>query len=314
MPRSGTKLLRELLNRHPRIAIPDVETEFLPWLAHRVHRFGNLANRKHFENLYRHLGRQSFFVYRTQAGRTVSAEVWHSACRSFDAAGLFEALIRLDISAPFESDRIWGDKSPSYIDDLPLIGSLFPNARIVHIVRDVRDYCVSVNRAWGKDMRRAAHRWALGVSAARRDGYALGSSYLEVTYEGLLSDPKSTMVELCEFLGVDFTPDMLTLVRPSENIGEARGACHVVVDNHGKFMAGMDVSTLAEVEQIAGRAMDDFGYRPTLPPRQQHWSLPLRVRLAQLHDALQLLRNREGGRGFFESLLFHLRYFGVTRG
>ena len=33
MPRSGTKLLRGLLNQHPRIRIPDFETEFAPFLV-----------------------------------------------------------------------------------------------------------------------------------------------------------------------------------------------------------------------------------------------------------------------------------------
>lgn len=314
MPRSGTKLLRDLLNRHPKIAIPDVETEFLPWLAHRVPRLGDLSDRGRFDNLYRRLARKSFFVYRREAGRGVSTEAWFRACRSFDAAGLFEALIRLDVNALPGSGRIWGDKSPSYIDDLTLIGTLYSDARIVHIVRDVRDYCVSVNRAWGKDMRRAAHRWSIGVMKARRDGRALGPRYLEVRYESLLRDPRSTLAGLCEFLGVEFTPEMLALGRPSENIGEARGALQVVTDNHGKFLARIDSESLADVEQIAVEAMREYGYEPVLRPRRLHWSMPIRLRLAHFHDALQLIRHREDGRGLFESFLFHLRYFVTTRG
>jgi hypothetical protein len=314
MPRSGTKLLRELLNRHPSIAIPDVETEFLPWMVNRVKRLGDLADRRRFERLYRRLAQQSFFVYRRKAGLAVSAQDWYSACRTFDAAGLFEALIRLDVGAAPGSKRIWGDKSPSYIDDLTLIGALYPQARVLHIVRDVRDYCASVNRAWGKDMRRAAHRWALGVAKARRDGIALGGRYSEVRYEDLLRNPQATLTRVCHFLGLEFRPDMLLLTRSTENLGEARGAQHVVADNHGKFMTRIDDATLADIEQIAVSSMREFGYEPVLPERPPSWWMPIRLHLAQLHDGLQLIKHRSPGRGVFAALVFHLRYFVTTRG
>lgn len=314
MPRSGTKLLRELLNRHPQVAIPDVETEFLPWLVRRVRRLGDLADPSRFSVLYRQLSQQSFFVYRRESGRTISAEDWYRACMRFDAAGLFEALIRLDVGATPESTRIWGDKSPSYIDDLTLIGALYPQARVLHIVRDVRDYCSSLNRAWGKDMRRAAKRWALGVANARRDGVALGGRYSEVRYEDLLRNPQETLMRVCKFLDLDFSPEMLLLTRSTENLGEARGAQHVVVDNHGKFMTRIDAATLADVEQIAANSMREFGYEPVLPAQPPSWWMPIRLRIAQLHDGLQLIRHRSQGRGVFEALVFHIRYFVMTRG
>jgi len=38
MPRSGTKLLRDLLNRNPKIGVPTSETDFIPYL---IKPFGN---------------------------------------------------------------------------------------------------------------------------------------------------------------------------------------------------------------------------------------------------------------------------------
>lgn len=314
MPRSGTKLLRDLLNRHPRVNIPDVETEFLPWLVHRAGRFGDLSERSQFEKMYRQLARQSFFTYRAAMGREISADTWYKTCVRFDISGIFEALVRVDVGAPVGADIVWGDKSPSYIDDLPLIAQLYPRARILHIVRDVRDHCVSLNHAWGKDMRRAAQRWALGVTAARRHGAALGSRYEEVRYEDLIRDPESTLKRVCSFLAVDFRAEMLLLTRPSESLGHASGARHVVADNHGKFIERMKAATLADVEQIAGQAMREFGYQPVMPARPPRSLMQLRLYLAQVHDALQLILHREPGQSLLSAMVFHLRYFVTTRG
>ena len=44
MPRSGTKLLRALLNRHPNISIMTNETEFLPYLVSHWESFGDLSD------------------------------------------------------------------------------------------------------------------------------------------------------------------------------------------------------------------------------------------------------------------------------
>ena len=55
MPRSGTKLLREILNNHSLIAIPDNESHFIPYLYDRLDKYGdlkNLNNFKHFSDSF----------------------------------------------------------------------------------------------------------------------------------------------------------------------------------------------------------------------------------------------------------------------
>ncbi|MCK6525680.1 sulfotransferase, partial [Myxococcota bacterium] len=48
-PRSGTKLFRDLLRQHPRVAIPLYETELLPRLIQIAPRFGDLADPARFQ-------------------------------------------------------------------------------------------------------------------------------------------------------------------------------------------------------------------------------------------------------------------------
>ena len=314
MPRSGTKLLCGLLERHPRLGVTGLETEFLPWLAHRIGRFGDLRRRERFDAFHTEMLRHSYFRYQAERGRLIDAARWHAACADFSAAGVFEALVRTDAGVPRGSGRIWGDKSPSYIDDLPLLKELYPAAKVLHIVRDVRDYCLSMRKAWGKDMLRAAQRWADGVSKARRDGAALGADYLELRYEDLLARTEEELRRTCAFLGVEFEPAMLALNRSTEDLGDARGARRVLGDNRGKFRHAMEPKTLARIEELAGTVLLECGYELVLPPRPPRRLSGVEMRLAQLRDAVQMVRANRRGWGFWRTALFHLRYFTTTRG
>src|SRR4030095_15817795 len=205
--------------------------------------------------------RHSYCRYRREHGKLIDAGRWYEACTEFTAAGVFEALMRVEADAPRGSARIWGDKSPSYLDDIPLLKRLFPAAEVLHILRGARDPCRSIRKAWGKDMLRAAQRWADGVRKARQAGAALGADYLELRYEDLLARTEPELRRVCAFLGVAFEPDMLTLVRPSENLGDARGARQVLDGNRDKFRRAMAPETVARIEQLAGAVLLACGYQ-----------------------------------------------------
>ncbi len=226
MPRSGTKLLRDLLNQHPRVAIPRVETEFLPDWHRRWASFGDLSDRERFLSFYEEATTSPYFTYmREDEGGHANAQEWFDACRGYGTAQVFEALLRLDTGTLGRDEVIWGDKSPGYIRHLPLLEQLFSGARFIHIVRDVRDYVLSMQKAWGKHPLRATQRWVDGVSRAHATGGLLGSSrYLELRYEDLLSEPEAILRRVCDFLGVAFQPTMMELDRSTENLGDTRGA------------------------------------------------------------------------------------------
>jgi hypothetical protein len=150
MPRSGTKLLRRLLNQQSAIAIPAIETEFLPYLVSKHSTYGDISKPDVFHLMYKEMVKLPYFIYQRKRGDLVSEAACHKNCRSFTPSGVFEALVRTQLKLPYDSGIIWGDKSPSYIHHLPLIKRLYPKAKFIHIVRDVRDYCLSIQKAWGK--------------------------------------------------------------------------------------------------------------------------------------------------------------------
>jgi hypothetical protein len=313
MPRSGTKLLRGLLNQHPRIRIPDFETEFLPFLVRWVQTHGQPADERAFVRLHAELSRAPYFVYRNARLGPLPVSEWRTWCAGrFDAGGLFEGLMRYETRTPPGSGIIWGDKSPGYITQLDTIREHFPDARVVHLVRDVRDYCASIRKAWTKDVRRAAHRWGQDVLNAHRHCVAYASRCLEVRYEDLLESPAQALERVCGFLQVPFIETLTQLDRSVENIGDARGRTEIVRGNRSKYRAARSRRELASIESLGWTAMRELGYQPQLARGQSELG---RVSLAcrRLKDGIQLLGSGAAKARLFATLRFHAQHQRVSK-
>jgi hypothetical protein len=304
MPRSGTKLLRSLLNGHSRVGIPEAETEFLPQWERDWESFGDLTDRAQFRDFAARVQGSAYFTYlREEQGRERSWEDWHHGCRDGSLPAVFEALIRLDAEVPV--DGVWGDKSPGYIAHLDLIERHFPGARVVHIVRDVRDYCLSIHKAWGKDMLRAAQRWVDCIDAiAQRE-------LLLVRYEDLLEAPEAELSRICSWLGLDFEPAMTELDHSVENLGDTRGQVGIQRENRAKYLSSMEPKMRARIEALAGPTLQRLGYSVDGVERATRLS-PGRMAMGQVHDGIQLVRSDVALRGWAGALRFRWRLFRET--
>jgi hypothetical protein len=93
-------------------------------------------------------------------------------------------------------------------DQLP---RLWPNARYLHIVRDPRDVARSViGMGWAGNVWHGVERW-LDVEHTWTDLKAQLPSdrYLEIKQEDLIESPEKTLQQVCQFIGVDYSPRML---------------------------------------------------------------------------------------------------------
>src|SRR4029078_11008323 len=117
----------------------------------------------------------------------------------------------------------WGDKTPLYMQYLPLLERLFPRALYVHLIRDGRDAATSflevpeviMTAAWGHphDAAGFAAQWATEVRAARALGARAGSArYLELRYEALVAAPGAELRRACAFAGLEYDDGMLGYV------------------------------------------------------------------------------------------------------
>ncbi len=304
MPRSGTKLLLSLLNNSPQVKICTLETDFLPyWIGKWAH-YGDLSDRSKFSMLVRETAKVPFFINLRFYNRPVAEEQWYEACPNYAAAGVFEALLRLESGATAASD-IWGDKSPSYTRHVALLQDHYPTARFIHIIRDVRDYCLSINAAWGKNMIRAAQRWTDDVTSARAAGRRRPDTYAEVRYEDLLADPGGVMEKLCRFLDIEFQPGMTQLKKPTEQVGDAKKA-EIKKDNVQKYLSKMNPKTRRTIEAVAGTVLEDLGYPidDGIPVKRIG---RCRMLTYQVSDAFGLFRSSVRERGFWGALWWNTR-------
>ena len=107
--------------------------------------------------------------------------------------------------------RRWADKTPTYVFLLGFIKTLFPDAQIVHVIRDPRDVVASHRDRWGyQSGAKSAYKWRRSVTAAREFAESAGDGeYTEVRYEDLVSDAEKVMRGLLEFLNEPWDPIVL---------------------------------------------------------------------------------------------------------
>ncbi len=308
MPRSGTKLLRGLLNQHSMIGIPDIESQFLPFWSRHWHEYGDLSVKENFTKFYEHAISLPYFVYMKETVGIIGESEWYEQCQSYDIPGVFEALIRHDANIPKSSKGIWGDKTPSYIIHIPLLKSLFPSAKIIHIVRDVRDYSLSSHKAWGKNMVRAAVRWQERITMFRTNLRLYTNDIWELKYENLLENPEKELRNICDFLAIPFQEKMVELDRPSENLGDAKGQQKVVKGNKRKYVSSMKTSLIAQIERISKPALQAYDYPVDYTGPRKEVSA-LRMTAYQLLDGINLVRFEARERGVINALKFRWSLF-----
>jgi hypothetical protein len=313
-PRSGTKMLRELLNASPAVWISDVESNFIPRFTREIGRYGDLSRFERFVGLATALEGTRAFWHWQRRGVRIDHRRWFEACPTHDwpgtLRGLFCSVYPQELAGdPRPWDTIvWGDKTPLYMVEMPLLAGTFPAARFIHILRDPRDCALSSAAAWGNSLLRTAQEWADRVQVCRRDGAALGHDrYRELRYEDLLADPPGTLAQLYEFLGVPPPADPGRLARVAVNVGAARGVAQVMADNQRKWQRRMSPSMRRRFESVCGDLLDTLGYDREYPEIAP-WRVPvLRMRGYALRDAWRQaqFRRRELG-GWLASLTFLL--------
>jgi hypothetical protein len=204
-PRSGTTLLRFMLDAHPELAIPP-ETGFQR-LARDLAGEGEVL-------------RERFFVAVTTFPEAapawddfgIPAEAFRArlqALEPFEVAEGFRLFYRM-YAERFGKPR-WGDKTPLHCREMPFLERLLPEAHFVHLVRDGRDASLSLRRTWfspGDDVETLARYWRDNVAAARAGG-AVVRRFLELRYEDLVAAPEPALRDVCAFLDLPFRAQML---------------------------------------------------------------------------------------------------------
>ena len=279
--RSGTTLLRMMLDAHGELALP-FETQLLPELIDLQ------AEGATPEQLAEHLvSHRRWPDFGLDADRQRAA---FAAVEPFDLGEAMRTFYRA--YAESQGKPRWGDKSPGYALHIRRIAEVMPEAHFVHLIRDGRDVRLSQLRRGSGHPTAAKHarRWKRRVKRGRRQGGRV-PHYMEVRYEALIADPEPELRRICGFVGLDFDPVMLSYhERAGERLGEIDRDLEAGQENAaarerplfkaedrldfhsltkepprpnrvGKWRTEMPAEDLADFERVAGDLLAELGYQ-----------------------------------------------------
>jgi hypothetical protein len=238
--RSGTNWLQRILGAHPAVAALPTETH--------VFNMGITPLTERFQH--------------TNPGSLMPATMFADRDGFLDGVrdlldrAFLDNLDRLDPSARYLVER-----TPWHVYDIDLIAQVYPDARVVHIIRDGRSVARSLlAKHWGPDtMEAAAQEWVDSVQAGRRGAAALGDRYREVVYEHVLADPSQEIEDLFGWLGVEFDEDVRerVLLEAGSMFNVDPGSPEIRAD---KWREGLSERDLESFDRVAGPLLEELGY------------------------------------------------------
>ncbi|MEE9166922.1 MAG: sulfotransferase [Candidatus Neomarinimicrobiota bacterium] len=278
--RSGTTLLQAMLNAHSRVAfIPEINF---------VRRF--LATNK-LEKTMKKKGRDGLLqlLYRDRWIRRLDLDLTQVLPDFEDkkegiSLRTYQSLV--DAYRKRTKKEKIGDKDPRSVEYLPLLKTHFPNATVIHIVRDPRDVLVSkFKAAWSKNKSIFRHvlvnKFQLWMAHKHADVF--GDRFLEVNYEELVSKPEEVLERICLSLGIEFEESMLMYHESAENLvtdeelqwkREILGPLKPA--NVGKWKKELTNWQVALVEENVDLAFRHYGYSRSYPAISGIQSLSLK--------------------------------------
>jgi hypothetical protein len=272
-PRSGTTLLQLMLHAHPRIAIPP-ETRILVQAYNRRRSFGDMRSARNREALATWIAtgpRTQFGDLGIDAGAFVE--------RAVDGPGSLGSVVGLVyvMFAERHGKPRWGDKRPPYIRHLDQLLTMFPDAQIIHLIRDGRDCVASLKEMpwFHGDAYEAVHRWAEAIDfGARAERRLPPDSYHELRYEDLTADPEFELTRLCGFLGEAYHDAMREPYRVADIVPEHKQwhvntRAEITTSRTGSWETRLSPWEAALCETVLASRLEAHGYALTGAPRAE---------------------------------------------
>ncbi len=277
-PRSGTTLLRLMLTCHRDIVVPP-ECGFAVW----------------YYDKYRDWNPDQIPTFVEDVAAAKKFDTWgltrgelSAALEEDPPASYAEAASRVYELYGRGRDRgfaRWGDKNNFYIDHVATLDTLFPQAVFVHIVRDGRNVACSYKKLHATSftspyapklpwkIEEIADEWQ-----ANNDKIEAGLAELapergvSIRFEDLVVDPEATLRSLCAALTEAFDPAMLDYHRtnasqqlePAELLPWKQKTLRPLIRSEvDRFRRELEPGEVAAFEDVAGDALERYGYRGT---------------------------------------------------
>jgi Sulfotransferase family len=266
--RSGTTLLRLLLDAHTDLAIPPEANWLTSTLEHIEKQPFDL------ETCF-----SAFLAAPSWADYAISEQDLRNILQSHDVNNPGQTLTSIySLYAGRHGKPRFGDKTPKNVLRIERLAKLIPEAHFVHIIRDGRDVAVSWRNVWfgqGLDIEELAKMWKSQIIDARTQ--SKHANYIELRYEELVANPRIELEKLAVFLQLPFQLGQLEAHLNAKNrLSEFKDMPHVsaktrletftlvhqppMTSQVNRWKTELSLEAIERFEIIAGDFLAELGY------------------------------------------------------
>jgi hypothetical protein len=273
-PRSGTTLLRLMLNNHPEIAVPP-ECGFTEWLWED---FGQME-----------MNSSTYSAFLQKLQKTKKFETWF-----LDSAQLFLSIQKknpksyqelvLEVYMEYarvsgKNPTLLGDKNNYYINRVEKLNRIFPDCKKIFIVRDGRDvassYLELLTQREGRLYEPKLEEAILDIANKWKESIRVGQKWTArgdicLRYEDLVENPKAALTMACHFLSLDYSESMLSYFSNNDEPNEFKSWKWktfepISTDSLGRYKTDLSNEQIDLFQAVAGSELVDCGYKMAFP-------------------------------------------------
>jgi len=259
--RSGTTLLGAMLGSHPKcLTTPEAKFNTFGYLKSR-HEGGKVDLQEALAKIRTHWSSHTFGV-----NLDLDEFLGSQPCGSYADLVLW-IVEQYGRKMGKPQPAIWIDHTPSNISYANLLFELYPNAKLIHLVRDGRAVAASVMKLdWGPNTVDNSAQWwvhevANGFAAELHQG---PERVMRVRYEDLVNEPVSALQKISTFLDLDYVEDMVNgvgfRVPAFASQGHTRIGSRPDASRIGGWRSELSARQIEIIEHIAGNLLLCLGY------------------------------------------------------
>jgi hypothetical protein len=235
LPRTGSKLVENILRNSPHInyesagEVAYLGSLFRPRVRDKIKKLGDMSEDTNVHTLvdyfYTRTPRKGFWLRLKHVDRKRLLQELLASDRT--EKGIYEVILRIHTTVTDKT--ILGDKTGSNLYDVPTLVKWFPQAKIIHLLRDPRAILASEWRRRMEEYPKGFYfpvklgkpiyspiivlhmtiSWLCAVRLHRRYEKRYPQNYHLMRFEDLVREPEKSVRELCAFLDIEFDPRML---------------------------------------------------------------------------------------------------------
>lgn len=257
--RSGTSLMFALLASHPSISMVRRTNMWRYFYG----QYGDLSQEQNFEACLAIMLRYKRLGYLNPDPDRIRREYWQGEPGYGPLFALFHHHF-----AERRGKLRWGDKSLHTEHYTATIFREFPEARVIHMIRDPRDrYASILKRYEGKRpaIGWSTGRWLRSARVGRPNERRYPGRYMAVTYEALARRPEEIMHRVCDFLDEPFEPQMLAMQGAPDHAEGNSSFGHIApgtisTKSIGRYRQVLEPGDIAFIQTYASTLMTEFDY------------------------------------------------------